>query len=91
MAQLTALALVMTPFGASAETYSMWARNSSEAFMPDLIEAFNASHEDQIELQIVPSTEGKVECTSWNFQRLVSKCLPSKLITMLEPATASSI
>jgi len=41
--------------------------------------------------QIVPSTEGKVECTSWNFQRLVSKCLPSKLITMLEPATASSI
>ncbi|MCD1633918.1 sugar ABC transporter substrate-binding protein [Martelella mediterranea] len=57
IAALAALALSMTPFGASAETYSMWARNSGEAFMPDLIEAFNASHENQIELQIVPSTE----------------------------------
>lgn len=41
----------------AAETYTMWARTSAEAFMPTLIEAFNASHEDQIELQIVPSEE----------------------------------
>ena len=36
---------------------TMWARSTSEAFMPTLIKAFNDKQKTQIELQIVPSTE----------------------------------
>jgi multiple sugar transport system substrate-binding protein len=39
------------------EKLTMWSRSSSEAFMPALIKAFNASHKTQIELQIVPTAE----------------------------------
>lgn len=52
---LTATGLAGT--AAFAETISMWSRSSSEAFMPSLVEAYNAKHENKIELQIVPSNE----------------------------------
>lgn len=58
IAALAATALSILSTTASAqEKLTMWARNTSEAFMPTLIQAFNASHKTQIELQIVPSAE----------------------------------
>lgn len=53
---LMALGMVSTT-ASSQETLSMWSRTGSEAFMPKLVEAFNASHETQIDLQVVPSAE----------------------------------
>jgi multiple sugar transport system substrate-binding protein len=63
MQLLKILALAATALGALSGTalaqqkLTMWSRSTSEAFMPGLIEAFNASHETKIELQIVPSSE----------------------------------
>lgn len=55
---LAATALGMLSTSALAqEKLTMWSRNTSEAFMPGLIKAFNEKHKTQIELQIVPSTE----------------------------------
>lgn len=53
----TALATTLSTSAFSQEKLTMWSRSSSEAFMPALIDAFNASHKTQIELQIVPSAE----------------------------------
>jgi multiple sugar transport system substrate-binding protein len=52
----TALGVISTSSFAQ-EKLTMWSRSTSEAFMPQLIKAFNESHKTQIELQIVPSTE----------------------------------
>ncbi|MGV1791821.1 ABC transporter substrate-binding protein [Rhizobium sp. A37_96] len=52
----TALSILSTTVSAQ-EKLTMWARNTSEAFMPTLIKAFNDSHKTQIELQIVPSEQ----------------------------------
>jgi multiple sugar transport system substrate-binding protein len=63
MKLLKILALAATAIGAlsssalAQQKLTMWSRSTSEAFMPGLIEAFNASHDTQIELQIVPSSE----------------------------------
>jgi multiple sugar transport system substrate-binding protein len=63
MKLLKILALAATALGAlssstlAQQKLTMWSRSTSEAFMPGLIEAFNASHETKIELQIVPSSE----------------------------------
>jgi multiple sugar transport system substrate-binding protein len=63
MKMLKILVLAATALGALSSTalaqqkLTMWSRSTSEAFMPGLIEAFNASHETKIELQIVPSSE----------------------------------
>ena len=61
MLKTVALALIvlsMAPDPALAQKkVTMWSRSSSQAFMPPLIQAFNASHKTQIELQIVPNTE----------------------------------
>jgi multiple sugar transport system substrate-binding protein len=55
---LTATALAAISSSALAQQkLTMWSRSTSEAFMPGLIEAFNAGHETKIELQIVPSSE----------------------------------
>ncbi|MBB3236769.1 ABC transporter substrate-binding protein [Phyllobacterium endophyticum] len=55
---LAATALgVLSTCALAQEKVTMWSRSTSEAFMPALIKAFNASHETQIELQIVPSSE----------------------------------
>ena len=58
-AALLALAAVHASAGlASAQQkLTMWSRSSSQAFMPELVKAFNASYKTQIELQIVPNTE----------------------------------
>jgi multiple sugar transport system substrate-binding protein len=58
VATLATLALASAPQAAFAQKkISMWSRSSSQAFMPALVEAFNAKHKTQIELQIVPNTE----------------------------------
>ncbi|MEI3853610.1 MULTISPECIES: ABC transporter substrate-binding protein [unclassified Ensifer] len=55
---LTATALgVLSTSALAQQKLTMWSRSASEAFMPTVIKAFNASHETQIELQIVPSSE----------------------------------
>ena len=57
-AALSVLALAAIPDAALAQKkLTMWSRSSSQAFMPSLIEAFNAKHKTQIELQIVPNSE----------------------------------
>ena len=57
-AAFAALALAAIPNAAFAQKkLTMWSRSSSQAFMPSLIEAFNAKHKTQIDLQIVPNTE----------------------------------
>ena len=52
----TALGILSTS-ALAQQKLTMWSRSTSEAFMPALIKAFNASHETQIELQIVPTSE----------------------------------
>ena len=55
---LAATALgVLSSSALAQQKLTMWSRSTSEAFMPGLIEAFNAGHDTQIELQIVPSSE----------------------------------
>jgi len=40
------------------QTLTMWARSDDEGFLPDLVDEFNASHEDiQLELTLVPSAQ----------------------------------
>lgn len=57
-AALAALAIhAASGLALAQEKLTMWSRSSSEAFMPSLIKAFNASHKTQIELQIVPTAE----------------------------------
>lgn len=44
--------------GAAAEgTLTMWARNDLDALLPPLVEAFNAGHDTQVEVQVVPGGE----------------------------------
>ena len=58
MTALSALLLCTAAGAGQAEqTLTMWARSSSEAFMPPLVEAFNKTHDVQIDLQIVPSND----------------------------------
>jgi multiple sugar transport system substrate-binding protein len=58
-AALLAMAVMQLSAGAALaqQKLTMWSRSSSQAFMPALVEAFNAAHKTQIELQIVPNTE----------------------------------
>lgn len=50
-------ATTMSTSAMAQKELSMWARNTSEAFMPALVEAYNKSHENKIDLQIIPSRE----------------------------------
>ena len=56
---LSALALcTATGLAQAQQDLSMWARSSSEAFMPTVVAAFNDSQKDyKIDIQIVPSNE----------------------------------
>ncbi len=55
---LASLAAVLLTTGASsAETLSMWARADTQTFLTELVNAYNAAHENQVELQIVPNNE----------------------------------
>lgn len=49
--------LALTVSAASAETFTLWVRSDGSNFMPRIVEAFNKSHEDKAELQIVPVAE----------------------------------
>ncbi|MDZ5696642.1 MULTISPECIES: ABC transporter substrate-binding protein [Phyllobacteriaceae] len=42
---------------AAQETLTIWGRDDTAVFLPEMIEVFNESHDTQIELQIVPSSE----------------------------------
>ena len=58
MTALSALLLCTAAGAGQAEqTLTMWARSSSEAFMPPLVEAFNKTHDVKVDLQIVPSND----------------------------------
>lgn len=43
--------------GAFAEEITIWVRADGAAFMPPLVEAFNASHDDEVKLEIVPAQQ----------------------------------
>jgi len=49
--------LALTVSAASAETFTLWVRSDGSNFMPRIVEAFNKSHDDKAELQIVPTAE----------------------------------
>lgn len=49
--------MALTVSAASAETFTLWVRSDGSNFMPRIVEAFNQSHEDKAELQIVPVAE----------------------------------
>ncbi|HMG50535.1 MAG TPA: sugar ABC transporter substrate-binding protein [Inquilinus sp.] len=49
--------LVLTASAASADSFTLWVRSDGSNFMPRIVEAFNKSHPDQVELQIVPTAE----------------------------------
>lgn len=49
--------MALTVSAASAETFTLWVRSDGSNFMPRIVEAFNQSHEDKAELQIVPTAE----------------------------------
>lgn len=51
------LATTALTTSAMAETHQMWSRSTSETAMKALVAAYNAKGGDQIELQIVPSSE----------------------------------
>lgn len=52
-----ALALGMGTTALAQDTLEMWARTDVQNFLPQVVEAFNATHETQIEVQFVPSGE----------------------------------
>jgi multiple sugar transport system substrate-binding protein len=41
----------------SAETANIWVRADASNFMPKIVDAFNASHENQVKLDIIPNAE----------------------------------
>lgn len=53
-----AVAALMAPALAQAETFTMWVRSDASNFMPKIVDAFNKSQsEHKAELQIVPAAE----------------------------------
>lgn len=42
---------------ARADTFTMWARSDDSTFMPKIVDAYNASHQNKVDLQIVPVGE----------------------------------
>lgn len=51
------LALGFALPAAAQETLTMWGRTDVETALTPMVEAFNASHETQVDLQIIPSAE----------------------------------
>jgi multiple sugar transport system substrate-binding protein len=51
------LSTVLVPAAAFADSFTMWARTDDSTFLPKLVEAFNSSHENKVELQLVPTAE----------------------------------
>ncbi|MCC5974937.1 MAG: sugar ABC transporter substrate-binding protein [Rubellimicrobium sp.] len=52
-----ALAIGMGTAATAQETLSMWARTDVENFLPQVVAAFNATHETQINVQFIPPGE----------------------------------
>ena len=50
-------ALLMTGVSVRADTLTLWGRATTQNFLPELVASFNASHKNQIDLQIIPDTE----------------------------------
>lgn len=48
---------LLAPSIAMADTFTLWARDTTEPWMVPLVEKYNASHDDKIELQIIPGIE----------------------------------
>jgi multiple sugar transport system substrate-binding protein len=57
MLAATATLLSMTALASAAETANIWVRADGSNFMPQIVEAFNKSHENQIKLDIIPNAE----------------------------------
>ncbi len=53
----TAALVSMTGIASAAETANIWVRADGSNFMPQIVEAFNKSHENQIKLDIIPNAE----------------------------------
>lgn len=53
----TAALISMTGIASAAETANIWVRADGSNFMPQIVEAFNKSHENQIKLDIIPNAE----------------------------------
>ena len=53
----TAALVSMTTLASAAETANIWVRADGSNFMPQIVEAFNKSHENQIKLDIIPNAE----------------------------------
>lgn len=53
----TATLLSMTALASAADTANIWVRADGSNFMPQIVEAFNKSHENQIKLDIIPNAE----------------------------------
>ena len=50
-------AALLGPSVALADSFTLWARDTTEPWMVPLVEQFNATHDDKIELQIIPGIE----------------------------------
>jgi multiple sugar transport system substrate-binding protein len=53
----SAALMSMTALASAAETANIWVRSDGSNFMPQIVEAFNKSHENQIKLDIIPTGE----------------------------------
>ncbi|MDR3374636.1 MAG: sugar ABC transporter substrate-binding protein [Ancalomicrobiaceae bacterium] len=52
-----AAAALASAVPAHADSFTLWVRSDGSTFMPKVVEAFNASHQNKAELQIVPVNE----------------------------------
>ena len=59
LTRVSALALTvgMGTAAAAQDTLTMWARTDVQNFLPQVVEAFNASHTTQVEVQFIPPGE----------------------------------
>lgn len=55
---LAILAISLVPVGAQdAVTLTMWSRDSNQAFLRELVDLWNSSHTNQIDLTVIPSAD----------------------------------
>jgi ABC-type glycerol-3-phosphate transport system substrate-binding protein len=75
---LVLVALGVAPLAAQdAVTLQMWSRDSNQDFLRELVDMWNSSHPNQIELTIIPAAD---LLRAWVWRRLPGKrpiCCPS--------------
>lgn len=54
---MLALAIGMGSAATAQDTLQMWARTDVQNFLPQVVEAFNATHDTKIEVQFIPPSE----------------------------------